>query len=472
MHLVYHNIAAKPEKLRVISEAELKELYIWVKWAWKAAGKRALVKDGRARWEKHWYGAPWLAFVLGLGLSASASGQLTVSESPHELEPVEVTATAIPTALSLIPSSVTIISREQIEAQQSQSVVEVLRQVPGLHIDQVGGRGGVSSVYIRGADPNFTVVLIDGVKVNDPTNSRGGSFNFSTLSTDNIERIEIIRGPLSALYGSDAMSGVINIITRRGGSKSVMSIEGSGGRFEQYRALVGISGILGIMDYALSGSYLDNGEPVEGDRFISKTFFGNLGLSLTDSIKVRWVMRYANNHSESFPDDSGGPKFAVIRAVDKRDTSDLTVGINLTHDLFPWWQYSLQVRILDHQEDASSPGVAPGMRDPFGIPPNTNDNDFQRYNFTMQHLFSFAKWARLAIGAEAVFEDGSSRGNLIIEGSPVPTSFDLDRNIFAPFFEVQLFPIRGLLLREVAHLNSRIIKDIDHPFNIFVCVRE
>jgi len=122
---------------------------------------------------------------------------------------VVVTATVAPTPLSRTTAPVTVIFREQIATQQATSVTELLLQVPGVHIDQARARGGISSVYGRGSDPNFTVVLIDGVKVNDPTNSRGGSFDFSTLSTDNIERIEIVRDPLSAVYGSDALGGVI-----------------------------------------------------------------------------------------------------------------------------------------------------------------------------------------------------------------------------------------------------------------------
>jgi vitamin B12 transporter len=202
---------------------------------------------------------------------------------------VIVTATVVPTPLGQTTAPVTIISREQIAAEQATSVTELLRQVPGVHIDQAGARGGISSVYVRRSDPNFTVVLIDGVKVNDPTNSRGGSFDFSTLSTDNIERIEIVRGPLSAVYGSDALGGVINIITRRGEGGPQGSVEASAGRFGAYRTLLQANGTLGVLDYAVSGSYLDNGIPVEGNRFRGATLQANLGVHLTDAIAPRAV---------------------------------------------------------------------------------------------------------------------------------------------------------------------------------------
>ena len=85
-----------------------------------------------------------------------------------------VTATVAPTQLSLTTASVSVISREQIASQQAESVTKLLRHLPGLHVDQPGARGSVSSVYLRGGDPSFTRVLIDGIKVNDPTNTRGG----------------------------------------------------------------------------------------------------------------------------------------------------------------------------------------------------------------------------------------------------------------------------------------------------------
>ena len=107
-------------------------------------------------------------------IHAWAEEQPSESDSAVILEPVVVTATIIPVNLSREPASVTVISREQIEATQASSVTELLRQVPGVHIDQPGGRGHVSSVYVRGGDPNFTLVLLDGIKINDPTNSQIG----------------------------------------------------------------------------------------------------------------------------------------------------------------------------------------------------------------------------------------------------------------------------------------------------------
>jgi vitamin B12 transporter len=387
-----------------------------------------------------------LLALLTLDVPTITMGQTpTQTESaPYELEPVIVTGTIVPTTLSRTPAQVTVISREQITAQQTASVTEILRQVPGLHIDQPGARGSVSSVYVRGADPNFTVVLIDGVKVNDPTNSRGGSFDFSTLSTDNIDRIEIVRGPLSAIYGSDALSGAINIITRRDAPQPGGSLEVSGGRFGYYRAIGEGAGALGPMDYAVSGSYLDNGAPIEGSEFAGSAFHANVGFLLSDHMELRSVLRYTRHHAESFPDDSGGPTFAVLRDVDKRDMEDLTLGFTFTHTPVSWWEYNLQITLYDRQERFTSPGVAPGVRDPFGIPPNAAANDFRRYEITLRHIFSVARGVQFAVGAQWQSEQGDSNGHLLVQGFAVPTSFALSRDIWAPFFEVQLAPLSGL----------------------------
>jgi vitamin B12 transporter len=403
------------------------------------------IRKGRVGRGQCWSVALVLGLILGVGWAPDTQSQgRAPTEKVLEMEPVVVTATVAPTSLGHTTAPVTVISREQIEAQQVESVTELLRQVPGIHIDQAGSRGGTSSVYLRGSDPNFTVVMIDGIKLNDPTNSRGGSFDFSTLSTDSIERIEIVRGPLSAVYGSDAMGGVINIITRRGAGAPSSSVEGTAGRFDHYRALLQTGGTLGILDYAASGSYLDNGRAVEGDRFVGETVYANLGVRPTDGIELRWVLYYAHSRRKAFPDDSGGPEFAVLRMVEKRDGDELATGITLKHTPRPWWEYNLQLSLYHSQEDIDSPGVASGVRDPVGIPQNVTDNDFRRTDIIIRNVFSIARGVQFALGGEGLFEDGTSEGSLLLGQFTVPTNFALSRTILSPFFEVQLSLIPGL----------------------------
>lgn len=147
-----------------------------------------------------------LPFLIALPGPAAAE--------PAVLDEIVVTANRSPTALAETGSAVTVLDREAIERASAASLVSLLRTVPGLSVSESGGPGGTVDVRLRGAETGHTLVLIDGVRVNDSAGSRD-EFDFSVLTPTDIERIEVLRGPQSALYGSDAIGGVINIVTRR-----------------------------------------------------------------------------------------------------------------------------------------------------------------------------------------------------------------------------------------------------------------
>ncbi|HRT96425.1 MAG TPA: TonB-dependent receptor plug domain-containing protein, partial [Planctomycetota bacterium] len=138
--------------------------------------------------------------------------EATEEEKPEE---VMVTATRLETPAKQVGSSITVITRKEIEQKKQATVLELLRTVPGVDVVQAGPAGGQSSVFLRGAKSEHTLVLLDGVELNDPI-TPGRSFDWAHLTADNVERIEVLRGPQSTLYGSDAIGGVINIITRKG----------------------------------------------------------------------------------------------------------------------------------------------------------------------------------------------------------------------------------------------------------------
>lgn len=151
-----------------------------------------------------------------------------------ETEEYVVSATRVKTPARNVGSSFTVITAEDIARSGKTTVLEVLRGVPGLAVVRQGGDGQVSSVFIRGAKSEHTLVIIDGVEMNDPI-SPGRAFDFSNLTVDNIERIEVIRGPQSTLYGSDAMGGVINIITKKGKGPPSVRVFGEYGSYNTYR---------------------------------------------------------------------------------------------------------------------------------------------------------------------------------------------------------------------------------------------
>jgi outer membrane cobalamin receptor len=370
-------------------------------------------------------------------------GELSAQDS---LPPVIVSASRIPSPPGETVTSTTVISKAEIEAKQPVSLTELLRNVPGVHIDQNGGRGGVASIYTRGADPNFTLLLVDGIQMNDPLNSRGGSFNLSDLDVAGIERIEIVRGPLASVYGSAAIGGVINIITRRGSSEPQGSVELSGGRFGYGRTALTSSGAKGIFDYAFSTAYLSDGEPVQGSAFRNGSFNGKFSIAPSDRALLQMVSHFADSHSETFPDDSGGPKYAVRRQTDRRHEQQSTVGFNFSHRPLAWLNYDLKSSFYNSVDDVKSPGVAPGVRDPFGIPPNRSKGSFQRGTFTGSTTLSVLDHLSVNLGFEELIEHGSNDSELDFGFFTLGGKFKLTRYTSSPFFDARASWPFGLTL--------------------------
>jgi len=172
----------------------------------------------------------------------------------HQVGDVIATATRTDTPPSQIASSVTVVTAEEIERRQLRLVTDVLRRVPGVDVRRNGGPGTTTSIFIRGGDSDHVLVLLDGVVLNDPSSpSRAPILN--DLTTEDIERIEIVRGPQSVLYGGDAMSGVIQIFTKRGDGKPKVVGSGEGGSYSTARGTLSVSGEMGDLNYAASGSY-------------------------------------------------------------------------------------------------------------------------------------------------------------------------------------------------------------------------
>ena len=377
---------------------------------------------------------PLIPYFLFLAVAPSVSAQ-TTDVSARDLDTLVVTGTRLRDDLSRVPNSTTVIDLETIEARRDASVVDLLRAVPGVQITQYGGRGGLTSLFVRGSEPNFTVVMIDGIKVNDPNNTRGGSFDFSTLHVNDIERIEIVRGPQSSIYGSDALAGVINIFTKRGTRDFEVTVDAEAGRDDYYRGGVGLSGPVGESgDFSLRAGYVDDGDPVEGNDFTSTAVTGKLFVNPLEDMTVRLSGRYTDSDAESFPEDSGGPEYAVIRDTDDRDSEDFAIGADMTWELSERFSLHALGSYYDHQENTDSPGIAPGVRDP--VPPNGADTELERYEAASYLVWSMGSGFSSTVGADYWNEEGDSKG-FVDFGFPIPTDFNLDRDIVGLFGELK-----------------------------------
>lgn len=168
------------------------------------------------------------ALAIG-GVLFPLSSQAADGDTAMLLPEISVTANRVPTAADATGSALTVITADELQQRQTQILSDVLRTVPGVAVNRTGPMGTLTQVRIRGSEGNQTLVLIDGIEVNDPAS--GSEYDFAHLLAGDIERVEVLRGPQSALYGSDAVGGVINIVTRRGNGAPSLSAAVEGGSF-------------------------------------------------------------------------------------------------------------------------------------------------------------------------------------------------------------------------------------------------
>ena len=187
-------------------------------------------------------------------LTATILSPVIAHSEDNRDETIIVTASRGETPLSQVGQSVTVITADDIETKQAVDVVDLLRNVPGVTFSRNGGLGTTTSVNIRGADSDQTVALIDGVKINDPS-SPGSGFNFGNLLTGNISRIEVVRGSQSVLWGSQAIGGVVNIITREPTKDLTVNANSEYGWRDTGHAVANASGQFGPVSASVGAGY-------------------------------------------------------------------------------------------------------------------------------------------------------------------------------------------------------------------------
>src|SRR5579864_8789804 len=239
--------------------------------------------------------SPFIARDFTIDLSANQPRQLDLH---LELEPLNsnviVTAQAEPTLIDQTTAPVSVITREDTAERQSVGLADALNFSTGIAIGRTGPEGGTASVFLNGGNSNFTKVLVDGAPINPP----GGAVDFSGVTLDNIDKVEIVRGAESAIYGTDAVSGVIQLFTHRGSTRTPeFSIYGEGGNFASGRGGAQLSGLLGAFDYSVAASYFETDGQGPNDNFINRTLSGNFGYTFSEGNQLRLSVR--NNDSDA-----------------------------------------------------------------------------------------------------------------------------------------------------------------------------
>ena len=251
-----------------------------------------------------------LLLLAGIGVSApaeAADGTPEVNTTPE----VVVSANRLPTPADEVASSFSVITGEQIEQHQDRSLPDALRDLPGLYIAESGGPGHSSRLFMRGTESRHTLVLIDGIEVQDPS-SPDGAFEFQHLLVGDLSRVEVLRGPQSTLYGASAIGGVVDIVTRPGSGPAKVAFTAEGGSFDTLNQTARVSGSSGRFNYAFDAQHYYTGgvditpkrlRPVgsvrEADGYDNETLSTKLGAEVTDNFGLSLVGRYINSRADT-----------------------------------------------------------------------------------------------------------------------------------------------------------------------------
>ena len=240
-------------------------------------------------------------------LTAAALAAILIPEIAYgsdTAETIVVTATRTPQPLEVTGTSISVITGEDISQQQIDIVSDVLKETPGVTVVRNGGVGQPTDILMRGAEAGQTLVLIDGIRINDPSATSGFAILGDVLA-NSIDRIEVLRGPQSTLYGSDAIGGVVNILTTRGGDKPfVLRAQAEGGSFDTYRFNLAANGTSGAVEYGAAANYYGsngisaadsrNGN-TEPDGYHNLGLTGNARLHITDNVSFDARLYYTRS---------------------------------------------------------------------------------------------------------------------------------------------------------------------------------
>jgi outer membrane receptor protein involved in Fe transport len=217
-------------------------------------------------------------------------------------------------------SSVSTVSDQEINDRGAQSVTDVLRGVPGVALDDSGRRGGATGAFIRGGDSNYNLVMVDGIQLNE----FGGDFDFAPLPADGVDHVEVTRGPESALFGSNAVTGVVNIVTRRGEGPPHFDIQAEGGNFTTSRFVTGGSGLTHGLSWAYDLSRLDSGGTVHNDRYRNQSAILSLGYRRSERRQVDFHF-FGNANDAGDPGPYGSDPDGLFAGIDtySRDKQNL-----------------------------------------------------------------------------------------------------------------------------------------------------
>jgi len=344
-----------------------------------------------------------LLFIFWLSFS-----KLPAAE-PQEptLPPVFVTSTRTETPLEQVTTSASVITAKDIQDQQAETVLEALRNVPGLDVVQSGSRGAGTAVFVRGAESDHVLVLIDGVEVNSTT---VGAFNFAHLTTDNVERIEILRGAGGTLYGSQAIGGVINIITKKGQGPLEAGLSLEGGNGSTHRQTLSMRGGAGKLGYSFSAARLESQSfRSVNDDYRNLAASARLDYQVTEDANLKGIFHFVKTDLGLFNNNN----FASQPDPNAREASTQYLGkLEWEQKIFKNWDYRVSGSLFkEHIKDSDDVDTCTF----FGFPCDSRTRDRFRPRIDtgeFQTNYRFEEWSTTTFGVEYKRRSASTSGGI------------------------------------------------------------
>ena len=376
-------------------------------------------------------GRVWPSVVLlGFVPVVCFSQEPTPTPSPGEAEAeqVVVTATRFDIPLDLSPASASVINSEDFEQKQIERVSDALREVPGLSVVQTGTAGQLTSVFTRGLRSEHTQVLLDGIPINQ---GLSGAFNFADLTVDDIDRIEVVRGPQSTLYGPRALAGVIQIFTKQGTGAPGAMVAAEGGSYDTFREWGESDGKIGNFDYSVGASRLDTDNARPNNNYRNTAAIADVGWSPDEQLRIGSLFTYSVS-------DTGNPNTIFDpRPIDHFLTERWLIGPHIDWKPADWWDHKF-IFSYDHERQLNDPN-----QDGFVGPTRAL---FERTQIDCQNDLRPTSWLTLTSGFfYSRVNAGQERPFVLQIFGPQPTFVSDHTEEIAGFLQATLTPIENLI---------------------------
>lgn len=367
-----------------------------------------------------------LPFALLLVPIISFAQQATPTASPGEVEveSVVVSATRFDIPLDQSPASASVINSEEMEQKQIQRVSDALREVPGLSVVQTGSPGQLTSVFTRGLRSEHTQILLDGIPINQGLQ---GAFNFADFTTDDIDHVEVVRGPQSTIYGPRALAGVIQIFTKQGTGTPGVMFAAEGGSYDSFREWSQSDGKVNDFDYSIGASRFDTQNARPNNNYRNTAAISDVGWSPNEQLRISSLFTYSVS-------DIGLPNTIFDpRPIDHFLTERWLIGPHIDWKPTEWWDHKLIVA-YDHERQINDPNEDGFVGATRAV--------FERTQVDYQNDLRPASWLTLTSGFFYSRINAGQERPFVLFG---PTFISDHTNETAGFLETTLTPLENLI---------------------------